>query len=299
MRRLATALALLSVLTALACGTEEAPLPPTPVASVPRDGRVESFDGLSIAYTVSGSADGALVFVHGWSCDRGYWEAQVEDLSHDLPVVTIDLAGHGDSGMQRVDWSVEAFGRDVEAVVDALDLTSVILVGHSMGGPVVLEAARRMPGRVVGVIGVDTLQDVELRIPEEAWDEILDGLERDFSGACQTFVRSMFQPSADPELVGEVAGDMCTAPPEVAIAVLRELPKYDVAAAVDAAGVPLRCINGTGFPTNVGTNRKHAPDFDVYLMEGVGHFPMLERPDEFNRLLRQAVEELTASRTTG
>jgi len=301
MRRLATTIALLGISTALACGRGESPTPPTPspVVSVPRDGRTESFDGLSIAYTVSGSGDGALVFVHGWSCDRGYWEAQVEDLSPDFRVVTIDLAGHGDSGSERTDWSVEAFGRDVEAVVDDLGLESVILVGHSMGGFVALEAARRMPGRVAGVIGVDTLHDVELRYPDEAWKQILDGLGRDFRGACDGFVRGLFPPSADPELVTEVAGDMCAAPPAVGIATLRAASVYDAAAGADAAGVPLRCINGTTFPTNVETNRKHVPDFDVYRMDGVGHFPMLERPDEFNRLLRQAVEELTASRTTG
>jgi pimeloyl-ACP methyl ester carboxylesterase len=295
MRWFARTAAPLALAAVLACaGPSEAPAPP-PTSSGHRDARVDSFDGVPIAYSIDGSAGGAVLFIHGWSCDRGYWEAQVADLTRDYRVVTVDLAGHGDSGAGRSRWTVEAFGRDVEAVVDDLALDSVILVGHSMGGPVALEAARRLHGRVVGVIGIDTLHDVELRYPDEEWDRILSGLERDFVPVCDAFVRGMFLAGADPELVREVASDMCSAPPEVAIGALAGLRDHDAAATLAAAGVPLRCINATTEPTNVEANRRHARDFDVITIEGTGHFPMLERPDELNRLLRQAIEELTAS----
>ncbi len=296
MRRLVVTAAPWTLVGLFACGgTGEAPAPsPVPSAQTQRDARVDSFDAVPIAYSTEGAGAGAVLFIHAWSCDRSYWEAQVDDLARDYRVVTVDLAGHGDSGSGRTAWTVEAFGRDVEAVVRDLDLSSVILVGHSMGGPVALEAARRLPGRVVGVIGVDTLHDVERRFSDEEW-AILDALERNFAPTCDGFVRGMFLASADPELVKEVAGDMCSAPPEVAIAVLRGLRDYDAAASLDAAGVPLRCINGTTFSTNVEANRRHARDFEVYTIDGTGHFPMLEKPDEFNRLLRQAIEELTSS----
>jgi pimeloyl-ACP methyl ester carboxylesterase len=300
MRRLVTTLVVLAALSATACSKSETPsssAPPgpsaKPTAPPSRDGRSESADGTSIAYTDTGSGDGALVFVHGWATHRGYWEAQVEDLARDYRVVTIDLAGHGDSGKERTDWSIEAFGKDVVAVVNDVNLRSAILIGHSMGGFVVIEAARMLPGRVVGVIGIDTLHDVEMRFPKEQYDELLNGLGRDFAGACRSFVQSMFIEASDPELVKEVTDDMCSTPPEVAIGALRAASTYDAAAGLDAAKVPLRCVNGTHFPTNVETNRKHVPSFQVYPIEGTGHFPMLERPVEFNRLLRQAVEELT------
>jgi len=299
MRRLAITFASLALVPFLACGGgQEEPAPAPPAEPLAWDARVDSFDGVPIAYSVRGSGAGALLFIHGWSCDRSYWEAQVADLSRDYRVVTVDLAGHGDSGAGRTDWTVEAFGRDVEAVVAELDLPSVILVGHSMGGPVALEAARRLRGRVVGVVGVDALQDVELRYFDEAWDELLGRFERDFATTCGEFVRGMFLPSADPELRREVAEDMCAAPPAVATAALAGLRTYDAAASLAAAKVPLRCINGATFATNFETNRRHAPDFDAYTMDGTGHFPMLEKPDDFNRLLRQTIEELTASRGT-
>jgi len=83
----------------------------------------------------------------------------------DYKVVTLDQAGHGESGKDRKAWTVESLAGDVESVVKDLGLKRVILVGHSMGGPVALLAAKRMPGTVVAVIGIDTLQDAEFKQP--------------------------------------------------------------------------------------------------------------------------------------
>src|SRR5688500_11487131 len=93
---------------------------------------VPSFDGVPISYTVAGKGSPALVFVHGWACNQGHWEAQVAHFSPRRQVVTLDLAGHGSSGRGRQAWSMTNFGRDVQAVVEALDLREVVLLGHSM-----------------------------------------------------------------------------------------------------------------------------------------------------------------------
>ena len=150
---------------ALACGgsPQEAPSPAVPAGQAAGPGVATAPDGVSIAYTVSGEGSPALVFVHGWMCDQTYWTAQAASFSTTHTVVTIDLAGHGESGMEREGWPLIAFGADVEAVVEGLDLDRVILIGHSMGGPVVLEAARLMLERVIGVVGVDTLQDADFK----------------------------------------------------------------------------------------------------------------------------------------
>jgi pimeloyl-ACP methyl ester carboxylesterase len=76
------------------------------------------------------------VFVHCWACDRTYWREQVDVFAADHQVVTLDLAGHGESGAGRETWTVKGLAGDVQAVVEALDLERVILIGHSMGGPV-------------------------------------------------------------------------------------------------------------------------------------------------------------------
>src|SRR5438128_7790136 len=112
--------------------------------SATRDGTAHSTDGVPIHYTVSGAGEPALVFVHGWAIDGRYWDAQVPVFARTHRVVTLDLAGHGRSGRDRQDWTVAAFGQDVRAVVEALHLSKVVLIGHSMSGNVILEAARAM-----------------------------------------------------------------------------------------------------------------------------------------------------------
>ena len=91
------------------------------------------------------------MLVHGWSCDRTYWNAQLESLSRDFTVVTVDLAGHGESGCGREASSIAAFGSDVALVVTLNGLEDVVLVGHSMGGDIILEAAGRLSPRVGGL----------------------------------------------------------------------------------------------------------------------------------------------------
>ena len=119
-----------------------------------------SVDGVSIHFDVQGNGATALVFVHGWCCNRHYWEGQAGHFSPDYTVVTLDLAGHGESGHNRTRWSVPAFGKDVAAVVEQLGLDQVVLIGHSMGGPVIVEPIGRLPAAVIGLVGVDTWQNV-------------------------------------------------------------------------------------------------------------------------------------------
>ena len=124
---------------------------------------VRSTDGVRIAYEVRGKGSLALVFVHGWSCNRGFWAGQMEPFSKQFKVVAVDLAGHGDSGRNREKWTIQSYGEDVAAVVKKLDVKRVILIGHSMGGDVIPEAALRLPGRVVGLIWLDTYKKLGCR----------------------------------------------------------------------------------------------------------------------------------------
>src|SRR6476620_3348757 len=121
---------------------------------------VVSADGVLIHYELQGAGVPALVVVHGWCCARGYWREQIDHFSSQYTVVAIDLGGHGDSGLDRDAWTMAAFGRDVVAVVEKLGLRQVVLIGHSMGGTVVVEAAQHIPERVTAIIGVDTFKNL-------------------------------------------------------------------------------------------------------------------------------------------
>jgi pimeloyl-ACP methyl ester carboxylesterase len=247
---------------------------------------VSSADGVPIHFTDQGKGEPALVFVHCWSCDRHLWDNQVPVFAKRHRVVTLDLAGHGDSGRGRRDWSIPAFGEDVKAVVEKLGLKQVVLVGSSMGGPVSLEAARLMPGRIVGIVPVDTLQNVSERVPPEQVAGMLKLLEADYKGTTTQFMNQRLFAAGTPAAVKErmLAGAL-SVPPEVAVPSIRAVLTYDPQPAFGEMKVPVRAINSDLNPTNVDGNQKVLPGFQAVIMKGVGHYPMLENPARFNELL--------------
>jgi pimeloyl-ACP methyl ester carboxylesterase len=208
-------------------------------------------------------------------------------------VVTIDLAGHGQSGLGRQDWTMDSFGKDVAAVVEKLDLQQVILIGHSMGGPVIIEAARQIPERVAGLVGVDTFLDLDKRYTEQQIDAFIGPFERDFAGATSRLVRGMFLSDADPALVEWVVTDMSSAQLEVGIGAMRQLAGFDAKEALKEVRRPIYCINSDMRDTNIKAGQRLAVAFEVRLMSGVGHFVMLEDPKTFNELLSQTISEIS------
>ena len=258
---------------------------------------VMSPDSVMIYYDVTGNGDKALVFVHGWGGNRHYWNKTRDDLAKDFKVVTVDLGGHGQSGMGRADWTMKAFGGDVASVVKKLNLKDVILVGHSMGGAVDIEAARQLPGRVIALIGVDTYQDLVQRMPDEQVDQFLAAFRADFPATTAKFVKMMFPPDADSVVEAEVAEDLSAAPPIVAISALGNVLRYDGVAGLKDVRLPIRCINADLYPTNVDTNRTVAESFEVRYMPGYGHFLFLENPAAFNEQLRETLKEFWPPKT--
>jgi pimeloyl-ACP methyl ester carboxylesterase len=208
-------------------------------------------------------------------------------------VVTIDLAGHGESGLGRKAWTIEAFGKDVAAVVKKLELDQVILIGHSMGGPVIIEAARQMPERVTGLVGVDTFLDLGKQYTQQQIDAFVAPFERDFAEATSKLVRGIFLADADSALLEWVVADMCSARSEVGIRAMRQLAGFDAKEALKQVRKPIYCINSDMRVTNVEAGRRYAVSFEVKLMSGVGHFVMLEGPEVFNRLLTEIIDELS------
>ena len=206
-----------------------------------------------------------------------------------LSIAVLTVAAGPEAVSSGEVWSTEGFGGDVVAVVEALELERVIIVGHSMGGPVALEAARRLGDRVIGIVGVDTFQKLGVKVPEEMAKNFIKPFEADFQGMTAGFVASMFLPGTDSALVAWVAGDMSSAPPAVGIGAMKANLAYDPAPALEEISVPIYGINGSLFPVDIETGRQHAETFEVRIMEGLGHFPMLEDPEGFNGILDEIV----------
>lgn len=286
--RWGTLLAFVAGLTALvACdrGTQEAVR------------TVAAADSTPIVFEVRGEGVPALLFVHCWACNRAFWREQHDEFARDHTVVVLDLPGHGAAGRDREAWTLAAYAEDVVRVVDVLGLERVVLVGHSMGGPVSLLAAARLGGRAEGVVCVDTLHDAAFSWPEDVIRQWTAAFEEDFEAAMRNGVAGMVPGNA--ELRDWIIAQGLVADRRAMTALIHEFPRFDLAAALSGAGVPVRCINAAPYgeysmPTAVETNRRYA-DFDARIMEGVGHYLHLERPAEFNREMRELLAEITGS----
>lgn len=255
-----------------------------------------SADGVPIHYEVHGHGAPALVFVHGWCCNRNHWRRQVEHFAPQFTVVAIDLAGHGELGLHREAWTIPAFGQDVVAVIKQLDLAQVVLLGHSMGGAVIVEAALQTPTQVIGLVGIDTFRAIAQTRTKAVIDAFLGPLRLNFREAANAFVSSqMFVPTSEPAFVAAIAKEMAAAPPQMAIGAAEALIGHDaqVRAGLQAIRAPICAINAAYHPTDQEAARRYG--VRVALMEGVGHFLMMEDYATFNQLLNEAIQHFLAA----
>ena len=266
------------------------------MSTIVQTGIAKSADGVPIHYETQGQGQPALVFVHGWAIDRRYWDAQVPVFARTRQVVTLDLAGHGQSGRGRKDWSMAAFGQDVRAVVEALSLEKVVLVGHSMSGNVVLEAAKAMPGRVVGLVPVDTLLDVDEVTSDAEVKGAIAAFRADYKATASGFMRKyMFTDTTPKALVEDVVKDATSVPPEISVAILEQNWKHDPRPLLKEIHVPIVAVNADKFPTRLDHARQYAPQYDALIVKGVGHYLMREDPVAFNAQLARAVARVTGT----
>ena len=249
---------------------------------------VTSRDGSPIAYGVRGQGETTVVFVHGWTCDHEIWQPQIEYFSRDYRAVWLDLAGHGDSGIQRRDYTMSEFGQDVEAVVNQVGAEKVILVGHSMGGPVVIEAAKLLGSRVAGIVGVDAFHTPLASVPEKIKLRSLETLKQDYPASLKRMMRPMFGPDAAPEMREAVLKKMASADQDMAISALHECIRWisqKAASELQQFSDKLHNINGAP------TGQEAVPHESVVLIPGAGHFVTKAKPDEFNAALERIIRD--------
>jgi len=253
-------------------------------------------DGAKVHWSSKGSAKQAVILVHGWTCDESSWDEQVPVVSQKYRVITLDLPGHGKSDPPKDGkFSMAVFARAVEAVRAEAKVDKVVLVGHSMGTPVIREYARMYPQHVAGLVPVDGIvligappgpppqgkapQAAGRGAPNPALMTGPDGMK-----ARETMIRGMFTP-ATPASVQQHVLKMMLAPPE-ATAAGAMLATFDSANMNDfVTTVPVLGIYAGSPLANAESVKKAFPNSEYVQVAGTGHFVMMERPEEFNRLL--------------
>jgi pimeloyl-ACP methyl ester carboxylesterase len=258
-----------------------------------RPNTVASFDGTEIHFEQAGQGDTVLVFVHGWCIDGTYWQQQVEHFSPRFQTLTIDLAGHGQSANRAVH-TMEAFGKDVQSVVETLDLKKVILIGHSMSEMTVLEAAIGMPDRVLGILGVDTFVDPTEKTSDEDKNNMLTAFEADFPGTVEAFLGDYIAPETDSAIRAAILNDISEGPPGICTEVMEAIVDYSQSGVyveqLKRLTVPIRTINV--YPPNLEAWAATYQDFGAIEIAGVGHYPMLEKGELLNEKLEEALLSL-------
>ena len=296
---------LLAALSLAACskGTNAPPsdnktAPPAASASVAQEGLPQitlSPDSVHIDYRVWGKGEPAVILIHGWACDSYYWNAQIDALKAKYTVVALNLAGHGASESNRKDWSMANYGQDVAAVARRIDNRQIVLVGHSMGGTVALEAAPVIGDRVIGIIAVDALKSIGLPpSTQQQIDARMAPFQSSFIETTREYVsKHLFRKDADPAFVQKVAYDMSLEPPDIAIASLRALSGIDFNKVLPNIRVPVYAINSDLTLTDEARIRKFLPaGFKVDMLDHTDHFLMMEVPQRFNPVLLKDIDDL-------
>lgn len=253
----------------------------------------QSSDGLKIHYKESGQGNISILFVHGWLGNAEWWNSQQDYFKEKYHIVQMSLAGHGKSDASRKDWSSELYAEDIKAVADQIDSSNIILVGHSMSGAYVLEAASKIP-QTKALILIDTVKDLDETFTDEQVEEYLFAHYRsDFKNAVENILpQYLFVEKTPSDVREKLQNEFLQNTSEAAIELLRPLYKTDFREAASKVQVPVRAINSDNFPTNIDNNRKYLKDYNYVEIAGTGHYPMLESPEKFNQLLEQTIKEL-------
>lgn len=252
----------------------------------------KSSDGVDIVYFEKGEGDQTLVFIHGYSCNSNYWWAQLDYFSKNYKVISVDLGGHGQSGQNRETYSMGQFGQDVVAAINHANIDKAILIGHSMGGPVAVEAAVILKERAKAIIGIDTLHDIA-KEPASSFIKLMVGMMFRFSqeSATEKATAGFFIESTNNDLKNWIKEGSRNAPVEASRGSLKSLLGMNYPGQLDKINIPIKTLNSRYFrETNVEGNLKQYDKLKIDFFEDIGHFIMMERPTEFNRWLEDKIK---------
>jgi len=242
-----------------------------------------SVDGAQIHSTSHGSGPKTIIFVHGWTCDESSWAEQVPAFEKDYRVITLDLPGHGQSGAPRdAVLSMALFARAIEAVRAEARAEKVVLIGHSMGTPVIRQYARMFPTHVAGLVPVDGVLHLSGSPNAPNADRMKgpEGLKNR-----EAMIRGMFGPSATPAIQAQVLR-MMLAPPESTATQAMTAMFLPSNWTEEVMPFPVLGIYADKSSANDPKYMKKIfPNSSAKEIAGTGHFVMMEKPAEFNKLL--------------
>lgn len=232
-----------------------------------------------------GSAnDTALIFIHGWTCNAEFWKSSYTAFKN-IRAIAIDLPGHGMSDRPQANYSMEYFARSIEAVMKDAKVTKAVLIGHSMGTPVIRQFYRLYPEKTLSLIVVDgALKPFGTK---EQVEQFFAPLKANYKEAAPQFVDGMLAPIKDATLKDEIRKAMLATPEHAALSAMDGMNDERIWTN-DKINVPVLAVMAKSpFWTDEYEQfvRSTVPNIDYHIWEDVSHFLMMEKPDEFNKAL--------------
>jgi pimeloyl-ACP methyl ester carboxylesterase len=254
-----------------------------------------SSGGLKIGYDATGNGEPAVLFIHGFFGNGGYFSSQVTHLSKGRRVLTVDLRGHGRSEAPEV-VTVSDFAADVIAVCDAAALKSVVLCGHSMGAVVALQVAEARPELVRGIVMLDGAILFPEPVRRHGLETLVPALgTEDWLEALRGYFGRTLDAADPPEVTARVMADLGGTRPKFARTFFSGYFESDFAELLTATDCPLLYLRAKA-PTDLQRLAALRPDAMVGQVVGSGHWLMLSVPDQVNAMIDRFLGTLAARR---
>ncbi|MCW2696418.1 MAG: alpha/beta hydrolase fold protein [Modestobacter sp.] len=252
---------------------------------------------------VSGVPDGRpIVFAHGYGCDQNMWRFMTPDFEVDHRVFTYDHVGFGRSDLSAYDPvkynSLRGYAADLVEILDELDLTDVVFVGHSVSAMIGLLAYQRAPQRFGAMVMVgpspryvdDEATGYAGGFSREQITDLLDSLDANHLGWSTAMAPLIMGNPDRPELSEELTNSFCRTVPDVARQFARVAFLSDNRADLPSLQLPtlvLQCSEDVIAPEQVGHYvHEHVPGSTFHQLAATGHCPNLSAPAETTAAIR-------------
>jgi sigma-B regulation protein RsbQ len=260
------------------------------------------YERVSINYEIHGTQDTTLVFIHDWNLDHTYWTDYVNRFKERYRILNLDLAGHGNSGKDRGQWTAQSFARDITNIFEKESIGKAILVGHSLGADVALQVREFEPERVVGMVAIETFRDVDFYITKDFVEELKDELnkfKRNYAEVADEIARKSIR-SRNREVINRIVGDYKEADPKIALAIYKNMVPNHEQEKEQLQRLPfeIQIIVSDYAPFDEEALKKYATSgYRIRWVHDAGHFPMVEQPYQFQQALEQSLLRISGKIT--
>ena len=240
-------------------------------------------DGKRVYYKSYGKGSEALVLVHCWSCNMDHWRDHIPGLAKRSRVIALDLPGHGQSDKPEVAYTMDLFAGAVDAVLRDAGVERAVLVGHSIGTPVIRQFYRKYPQKTLALVIVDgALRPFGNK---QMADSMLAGLRApNYKEAGTQMLAAMSGPQLSPEIQERIKESFLNTPQQVLVSAMEGMMD-DSIWGQDKIDVPVLAVMAKSpfWPADTEQfYRSIAPRLEFQMWDGVGHFLMMEKPKQFN-----------------